>query len=271
MARASKPETDRSAGEMVARELGAQISDGRLKPGASLRQERLARDFGVSRIPVRQALHQLEIEGLVEIRPNCGARVAVLDFQECIAVYKIRERLEPLALSESIEHLSETQVEIVARREGELDQITDPQAWIEGDRRFHLATYAGVQSPQLLRIIVNIWNTTQHYRRLLLSTFKTEQFDVVRSEHRLILDAIRHRNVRFAEEFMRLHMERARRRLEQHRHLFEQTQRPAHPHKVQVGVIETPDVIAVPGGGTSVLGSSEGPLSKEEDASNDRG
>jgi DNA-binding GntR family transcriptional regulator len=207
--------------EAVACEIRASISDGRLKPGTPLRQETLARDFGVSRVPVREALRQLENEGLVEIRPHSGARVAVLDFEECIAIYKIRERLEPLALAESIEHLSEAQLDVVKNLATELEESANREVWIAGDRRFHLASYAGVRTARLLQMIVGFWNTTQHYRRILLSTFTPEEFAIVLSEHRLLVDALVQRDVRFGEEHLRLHLERGRRRLERCRHLFD--------------------------------------------------
>src|SRR5918998_2890875 len=74
------------------------IHDGRLKPGEPVRQEAIAHELGVSRIPVREALRRLESEGLVVARPHASARVARLDFEEYEEIYKMRERLQPLAL-----------------------------------------------------------------------------------------------------------------------------------------------------------------------------
>ena len=73
--------TYRPLAVLVTKELRDAILDGRLKPGMPIRQEAIARIHGTSRIPVREALRQLEAEGLVTIRPHSSARVATLDFE----------------------------------------------------------------------------------------------------------------------------------------------------------------------------------------------
>lgn len=208
--------------QVVARRLREAIFDGDLEPGAPLRQEAVAQDFGISRIPVREALRHLESEGLVVIRPHSGAKVAVLDFEEYTEIYKIRERLEPLAISESIGNLSDEQKRQVERMADEVETLTgDLKAWLDADRRFHLACYAGVSTPRMLRMIVDFWNTTQRYRRILLTTFTDDDFAVVHDEHRLIVNAVVRGNKRAAEDLIRMHIERSRLRLASHRELFD--------------------------------------------------
>src|SRR5262245_28348425 len=75
----------------VARSVREAILSGRLKPGARIRQEDLAQQHGTSRIPVREALRQLETDGLVTLVPHSGARVAVMDFAGFSELYRIRE------------------------------------------------------------------------------------------------------------------------------------------------------------------------------------
>lgn len=208
--------------QVVARRLREAIFDGELKPGSPVRQEAVAREFGVSRLPVREALRHLESEGLVVIRPNSGARVAVLDFEEYVEIYKIRERLEPLALAESIDRLTDEQRQEAARLAEEIESLRgDPSAWLDADRRFHLACYAGVPTPRLLHMIQGFWNTTQHYRRILLNTFSDEDFLLYQYEHRLIVNALFTGNARAGEEIIRVHIEGPRLRLSQHRELFD--------------------------------------------------
>lgn len=208
--------------DYVAGEIRESIFDHRLKPNEPIRQEKIAQELGVSRIPVREALRRLESEGLVVIRPYSGARVAVLDLVECEEIYKIRERLEPLALSESMLHLTPQQLDDVERLAVELlGKRGSGAAWLEGDRNFHLATYAGITTPRLLKMIIGYWNTTQHYRRLLLSTFSEHDYEMVESEHALIVDAVRTRNVRVGEEVLRMHIERSRARLFDRATLFD--------------------------------------------------
>jgi DNA-binding GntR family transcriptional regulator len=211
-----------SATQVVAERLRAAILEGELAPGQPIRQEAVARDLGISRLPVREALRQLESEGLVVIRPNSGARVAVLDFDEYVEIYTIRERLEPLALSESIVRMTDEQQQEAARIAAETEQLTDdPMAWLDADRRFHLACYAGLPTPRLLHMIQGFWNTTQHYRRILLTTFTDEDFACYHAEHRLIVNAVLTGNTRAGEDLIRVHIERPRLRLSTHRELFD--------------------------------------------------
>jgi DNA-binding GntR family transcriptional regulator len=208
--------------EDVVRWLRTAISDGRLRPGERVGQETIAAELGVSRIPVREALRRLESEGLVVIRPHSSARVAKLDFAECEEIYKMRERLEPLALAESMARLSAEQIEDAARLAHELESLSDdPSAWLAGDRRLHLACYAGLPTLRLLNVIEGFWNATQQYRRVLLTTFSARDFDLQHKEHDLIVDAISSGNARAGEELMRVHMERSRLRLARNRDLFE--------------------------------------------------
>lgn len=206
----------------VARWLRDEIFEGRLQAGQPVRQAAVAEQLGVSRIPVREALRQLETEGLVVLRPHSGAKVATLDRDEVEDIYKMRGRLEPLALAESMATIDGEQLEEVKRLEAELEKLDgDPSAWIEGDRRFHLACYAGIKGPRLRQTITGFWNTTQHYRRAQLDTFTEHDYELAHAEHRLIIDALATGSVRAGEEVIRAHIERSRIRLTHNRELFE--------------------------------------------------
>jgi DNA-binding GntR family transcriptional regulator len=208
--------------ELVASRLREQIAHGDLKPGAPIRQAAIAKQLGTSRIPVREALHRLESEGLVVLRPNSGARVAVLDFAECLEIYKVRERLEPLAIRESIDLLTDAQHETILQLAARLAELGDDHsAWLAGDRELHLACYAGIRDSRLIDTIVGYWNTTQQYRRALLQTFTDVDSEIVNAEHLLIVDTVVNGQSRSAEELIRIHVERSRLRLGDHRELFE--------------------------------------------------
>lgn len=207
---------------IVARHLRDAIFDGRLPHGAPVRQETVAQQLGVSRIPVREALRQLEVEGLVTIRPRSGARVTVLDFAECIEVYKIRERLEPLAFGESVGNLTDEELAAARDLADQMQAVAhDVERWIELDRQFHLASYAGARMPRLARAVVDHWNTTQQYRRALLSTFEPHDFVVFQCDHRVMIDALETKSRQAGEDIVRAHIERARLRLTSQRELFD--------------------------------------------------
>lgn len=206
----------------VARYLRTTILEGRLAPGAPIRQETVANELGVSRIPVREALRELEGEGLVTIRPHSGARVAVLDLDECVELYKIRERLEPLAFSESVGNLRDDQLVVVRERCATVEaSVGNAGAWIEADRQFHLACYAGARTSRLMELVASFWSTTQQYRRILLRTFTETDFELFQCDHRLMVGALEAGDRRGGESIVRLHIERARVRLETHPELFD--------------------------------------------------
>jgi DNA-binding GntR family transcriptional regulator len=207
----------------VARWLRDEIYAGRLEAGQPVRQAAVAEELGVSRIPVREALRLLETEGLLVLRPHSGARVAALSLTECEEIYKMRARLEPLALAESIPLCGVEQVANAKRLAEELEGLDggDPTAWIEGDRQLHLAFYAGLETSRLIRTITVFWNTSQHYRRALISTFTGHDFELAHAEHKLMIDAMETGNVRIGEEVMRAHVERSRLRLTRVPGLFE--------------------------------------------------
>ena len=94
----------------IADEIRIAVLRGEMRPGMRIRQELLAAKFGASRIPVREALKQLENEGLVVLAPNRGAWIADVNSEESIEVYKIREVVEPLAILESVPYLTDADI-----------------------------------------------------------------------------------------------------------------------------------------------------------------
>jgi hypothetical protein len=206
----------------VADQIRTMILDHRFKPNEPLLQEKIAQELGTSRIPVREALRLLENEGLVVIRSHSSARVAQMDFAECVEIYKIRQRIEPLALQESIAHLSNAQIEnVISLAESLAAPDSIGAVWLERDRLFHLGTYAGITSPRLLNLITNYWNSTQHYRRAVVSTFTELDHQIAFCEHTLLVDAVKTQNADVGEDILRIHIARAGRRLSNNSELFD--------------------------------------------------
>src|SRR5678815_3005723 len=137
------------ASQRVAESIRAMILSGEMAPGSRIRQEELAERFGLSRIPVREALRRLESDGLVLLVPNSSAWVAKIDMQECIEVYKIRERLEPLAISEAVANMSDDDVAVLEDLVTRMEQSPDTEEFLRLDREFHLASYRAAGMQQL--------------------------------------------------------------------------------------------------------------------------
>jgi DNA-binding GntR family transcriptional regulator len=217
-------------GQAIARRVRDAVLDGRLAPGTRIRQEALAQRLGVSRIPVREALRQLETEGIVTLVPHSGARVARLDFDEHLELYRLREALEPIAVAASVPHLTEERLAELDELAGRIEETADdPKAWLHYDRAFHLATYAAAPMPRLVHLIDGFWNTTQQYRRAFLLTLDAHSVSLVHAEHRLILDALVRRDASDAEQRQRQHIRRTRVTLMAHSHLFDMASPSADP------------------------------------------
>lgn len=217
----SDPPRNELIGHRITEGIRELILSGELEPGSRIGQEALALRFGASRIPVREALKRLESDGLVVLKPSSGAWVAKLDLDECIEIYKIRERIEPLALSEAVSRMSDEEIAALERLVIEMAGTEDNDAFLKLDREFHLASYRSAGMQQLLGMVERFWNTTQHYRRAYTRLIGREGSWIIHSEHRLMIDALKRRDAEGAGHLLHEHIRRTRFELERHKELFE--------------------------------------------------
>ncbi len=218
---AGLPSTGGAASERIAAHLRTAILAGEIAPGERIRQEEVAARLGTSRLPVREALRILEAEGLTEHTANKGARVPRLDPGELDVLYRMRERLEPLALTESLPHLTDADLAELADIHERIMADDDLREFLVLDRAFHLGSYAGCASEQLTGSVVRLWNSTQPYRRAFMSLDgRPHRREVVDHEHRLILDALARRDPEDAERYLAGHIRRTRIELAAHPEVF---------------------------------------------------
>jgi DNA-binding GntR family transcriptional regulator len=210
------------ASQRIAGLLREAILGGEVRPGEWIRQEDLGRRLGASRLPVREALRMLEAEGLIEHEANKGARVPRLDRHEVDIIYQMRERLEPLALVESLPHLADRDLARLAEIQDEIETRFDVARFLDLDREFHLLTYSGCAIQQLSSMVVRLWNSTQHYRRAFVVLSGPDRMWVVNAEHRLILDALSRRDAVDAERYLNGHIRRTRIELGRHPEVFDE-------------------------------------------------
>lgn len=210
------------AGDRIAEQVRRDIVGGAIGPGTRIRQEDLAERFNASRIPVREALHLLESEGLVRIVPNAGAWVATMTLAECEEIYQMRERLEPLLLRYSGPLLTPddiAELAVLASRIGDPSISTD--AFLQLDRQFHLATYARATTSQLGELTRRLWNVTAPYRRAYVNTWDKESRRIANEEHHLLIAALNDGDIEDAERVLAGHIRRTRRQLAKHPELFD--------------------------------------------------
>ena len=206
-----------SLSSAVAEKLREKIVRGEIKEGEQLRQDAIAAEFEVSRIPVREALRQLESEGLIRIVPHRGAVVSSLSPEEIQELFDIRALLECEVLKDSIPHLNEAQFaraeDIMKIFEQLLLREQDLERWGRLNWEFHSALYAAAQKPQFMSVIRMVNNNGERYTRLQL--WLTHGIQRATEEHREILLLCRQRNVNAAVEALDRHIRHAGRSLKE--------------------------------------------------------
>lgn len=214
------PVRDGITGARVADELREAILRGVYPPGTRLRQEELAGQYGASRVPVREALRLLASEGLVTTVANAGAWIARLSLEECVELYQVRERIEPLLLRYSMPELSVYQIDRLAELAETMARTSDVERFLELDREFHLGSYAGAGTTFLGPTVQRLWNPPQHYRRAFTRLLDDESNRIVHDEHHMLVAAIRERDSDDAERILLGHIRRTRRQLARHPEVF---------------------------------------------------
>jgi DNA-binding GntR family transcriptional regulator len=181
-----------TAAERVTRALRAAITSGALLAGTPIRQEEIAAQHRVSRMPVREAFRQLEAEGLLVIYPNRGALVAVLQPADIQEIYDIRTLLESEALRRAWPALTPTRLKQAAGLLDQLDREPESGAWSRLDEAFHMTLYEPAESPRLLDLIATLRRQVNHVYYL---TRPPEAYRGPRqAEHRQIVAACRRGN-----------------------------------------------------------------------------
>lgn len=212
--------------QRIADSLRADILAGRRAPGERIRQEIIAEEFGVSRLPVREALRIVESEGLVTLVANTGAWVSSMNLAECTETYLIRERLDPLLLSLAVPMYTDDFLAELSELAQRIEQVKDVEEYLRLDRQFHLLSYAPAATSSLGSMVERLWNTTQHYRRAYTRLIGWDGLEMTHLEHRLLIEAFRLRDAEEAERLMHGHIRKTRRELNRHPELFNPEARP---------------------------------------------
>jgi len=201
----------------VADKLRDRIIRGEIAEGTQLRQDAIATQYQVSRVPVREALRQLDAEGLINIVPNRGAVVPALSPDDIEELFSIRSLLEPEVLKRSIPHLTEedfSQAEAILKTfVNELRRDDHVSSWGRLNWQFHSTLYSKANQPRFMVTIRNINNSGERYTRLQL--YLTHGIKRANEEHRRLLELCRERDVASACKLLREHIEYARQSLKQ--------------------------------------------------------
>lgn len=184
-----RPETlDRdTTAKVVAERLREEIQHGTLAPGTRLRQNEVARRFGVSTTPVREAFAQLQAEGLVRIDPHRGAVVFHPTTEDLLEFYEIREVLESLAVVRAIPRLRPDVVKDLSALIERMRRTDDARRWLKLNDGFHLRLYGCAGRPRLAALIENLRDASTPY--IYMYVAGRPPSERANEEHQAILDA----------------------------------------------------------------------------------
>ena len=201
---------EHSLGGRVFQRIREDILNGKYQEHDELREAALGKELGVSRTPVREALRQLELEGLVTIIPNRGAYVTGISQKDIWDIYRLRSLLEGLCARWAVEHITEEQLdeleEIILLSEFQLKKWKRVQCGqvTSLDGRFHAVLYEASGSRILSHVLTDFHNYVQSARKN--SVISEERARKSIREHKQILRAIRDRDAEMAEQLANEHI-----------------------------------------------------------------
>jgi len=209
-----EPLLRRTVADLAADALRERILRGDLAEGSPVRQDAVALELGVSRIPVREALRRLEAEGLVELSPHCGAVVSSLSLDEITELFDLRALIEAALIRRAVPHLADHDL----RRAGDIlrqyerafreRRVGD---WAELNWQFHSTLLAAAGRTRTLALVQNLHHQSERYMRMQLALTRGESR--ARQEHRAILAAARQGDGAGAARLVAAHVRNAGRQL----------------------------------------------------------
>lgn len=200
--------------EILTERIREKLLSGAYPANTLLRQETLAEEFGVSRMPVRDALRNLEIEGLVVLQAGRGAIVPELSIEEVDEIFRLRTLLEVDVLKIAIPKSTETSLAKSESLALELDGAYDSNdiaAWGELNARFHLSLYTPSHMKATLAIIHRLNYQIDRYVRLQLVI--DQDMRQASSEHKDLCRFCRAGDINSATELLRQHIDNTRNKL----------------------------------------------------------
>lgn len=195
----------RSSVDALAQLLRADIHNGTLAPGQFIRQEEVSARFGVSRSPLREALRQLEAEGLIDYHANRGAVVASMDKHTVRHVYQLRRILEAGAIELVVQQVSNAAVAEFRRLDAAMRAAQEAQPFIAAHHEFHQQIYAAAGNPLIVKAI--------HDHSIKVSSIPNLARTVVpvracsRTDHARLLHALSSRDARAARAATLSHLD----------------------------------------------------------------
>jgi DNA-binding GntR family transcriptional regulator len=202
-----KSSIPRTVKDALVETLRDEIIRGDFVPGQYLRLEEIAARFDVSTMPVREALRDLEAEGLVTIFPHRGATVTQLSADELQDIYDIRATLEEMATRLAVPFVTKaTLAELTSLVEQIENHISDVATLVKLNHQFHLTLYAASGRRHLCELNRILRYRTQHYLHVFIVEVELGHLPQTQGEHRAILEACKRGDAEQAAALMHDHV-----------------------------------------------------------------
>ncbi len=212
MAKGISPKSVRtSLTEQITAEVRRRILNGQLAEGTTLRQERLATELGVSRIPLREAIRHLEAEGLVVSELHKGTVVSSLSPDELEELFGIRMQLETWLFEAAIPRMTLADFDQAEALVEEASRTGDVSNWSELNWRFHETLYRASGSRIALKLLRSVHDNAARYVNLQLIVVQDVEREL--SDHHAMLAYARLRDVERGVDMLRRHIARVSRNL----------------------------------------------------------
>jgi len=181
------------------------LDRGRWASGEALRQEEIAAELGVSRVPVREALFQLQAEGLLRMVPNKGMYVRTVSAAGLRELFRLRNLIEADVLAEAVPLHTAATLNRVETIQAALDKAASVADWLAGDREFHEALYAPAQRGESMDIVRRLrFQVDRYYFARLRPGTRAQGWH---EEHHALIRAVRRRDVKSALKVLHAHLE----------------------------------------------------------------
>jgi DNA-binding GntR family transcriptional regulator len=194
---------DTAAGR-VASQLRSEILQGDIAPGARLSQHSVAERFGVSRIPVRDALQILAGEGLVSPMANATATITGMSVAELQELYELREAVEPLATRIAVPNVGRADLLTMRKQLEAMEEHADIHSWLTANAEFHAAVYKRANRPRMIELVERLRGLTDRYLYVHLAVIGETEHLV--SEHLAIYAAVESSDAALAARLVREHL-----------------------------------------------------------------
>lgn len=188
----------------VADRLRSEVQSGYLVPGTRLRQADVAKRFGVSTTPVREAFQFLQAEGLLQIDPHRGAIVFQPTIDDMREAFEIRLVLERLAIAKAVPKMAEGAFTNLGALIQTMQETNDPAQWRQLNTRFHMEGYEFSQLPRLVALIANLTHATSGYSQM--ATLRSPRSRWADAQHKQLLEAFRRGDVDGAQLIIKEHL-----------------------------------------------------------------